>query len=90
MTTSVKSITRRSALGTMAGGLAAAGFGLPAQAHPLLDLSNKEDVLTALVKMRGRTDGEVSMGWIRGTRYAVIDDLATPMWNILAGTFSRF
>jgi len=93
MIKSPHSLSRRAALGTVAGaaaaGLATSAF---AGAHSSagLDLSSDTDLLTALAKMRGSTDGRLSMGWVIGTRYAVVNSLATPMWGILAGTFSRY
>ncbi len=85
-------LSRRAALGAVAGA-AATGLAAPAFAGShgsTLDLSNDDDLLTALAKMRGSTDGRLSMGWVIGTRYAVVNSLATPMWGILAGTFSRY
>ena len=84
-------LSRRSALSFM-GAAAVSQIGLPgrAAAHELLDLTDRGDFLTAIAKMRGSTDDRVTMGWVRGTRYAVVDDYATPMWNILAGTFFRY
>ncbi|UCG74280.1 MAG: DUF1838 family protein [Chromatiales bacterium] len=55
-----------------------------------LDLSDPRDRLTALAKMRGSTDGSLTIGWVMGARYAVVDKKAIPMLGILAGTFSRY
>lgn len=55
-----------------------------------LDLKVPQDRLTALAKMRGSTNGILTIGWIMGTRYAVIDKKAVPMLGILAGTFSQY
>ncbi len=83
---------RRRALGVMGGAVAASQLGVitSARGHDLLDLNDRGDFLTAIAKMRGSTDDRVTMGWVRGTRYAMVDNYATPMWNILAGTFFRF
>lgn len=55
-----------------------------------LDLSDPRDRLTALAKMRGSTDGSLTIGWVIGERYAVVDNKAIPMVGILAGTFSQY
>jgi hypothetical protein len=93
MTKSPIIVSRRTALGSVIGA-AAAGFAPPArtagQTFDAFDLSNPNNLLAALAKMRGSTDGSVSMGWVIGTRYAVVNSLATPVWGILAGTFSRY
>ena len=84
-------LSRRTTLGLLgAAAVSQMGVSRPASAHDLLDLSDRGDFLTALVKMRGSTDGGITMGWVRGTRYAVVNDYATPMWNILAGTFFKY
>ena len=88
---SADGLSRRMALGGLAATAAAQLYGPKgASAHELLDLNNPRDFLTALAKMRGSTDERITMGWVRGTRYALVDDYATPMWNILAGTFFHF
>ena len=70
---------------------AAAGTtGLTALARSGFDLSNPEDFLTAVVKLRGSADDRLCLGWVIGTRYAVIDHEAIPMMGILAATFSRY
>lgn len=86
----LNSLTRRDTLAVAGGALISSSVGSSAHAAEGLNLSNRDDLLTALAKMRGRTDGGISMGWIIGTRYAVVENLATPMWGILAGTFSRY
>jgi hypothetical protein len=55
-----------------------------------MDLSTSEDFLIAAVKLRGSTDDRLCMGWVTGTRYAVIDHEAIPMFGFLAATFSRY
>ena len=82
-------IDRRSVLRLF--GAAAMGVaGVPTFARTGLDLSTSEDFLTAVVKLRGSTDDRLCMGWVTGTRYAVIDHEAIPMMGLLAGTFSRY
>lgn len=88
MTAPSFAVNRRTALGTVAGA-ASARLVTGARAADTLDLNDPGDLLTAIAKMRGSTDGRLSLGWVIGTRYAVVESLATPMWGILAGTFSR-
>lgn len=73
-------------MGAMALGLAAR----PVLGHPNLNLNDPTDRLTALAKLRGSTDDRLVIGWVIGTRYAVIDHQATPMYGILAATFSQY
>jgi len=82
-------IDRRSVL-QLLGAAAAGSTGLTALARPALDLSNPADFLTAVAKLRGSTDDRLCLGWVIGTRYAVIDHAAIPMMGILAATFSRY
>lgn len=70
------------------GGLGAAS--LPVTGRAGLDLARDDDFLTAIAKMRGSTDDRLVMGFVIGTRYAVIESRATPMLGILAATFSRY
>lgn len=83
--------SRRSVLLSAAGGAAAAGLGLSSQAHAATpDLSDPADFLTAVIKMRGATDGSLALGWIMGQRYAVYEGRAIPMFGLLAGTFFTY
>lgn len=82
-------IDRRNLLQSM-GGLALGLAGGSALAHPGLDFNDPADWLTALAKLRGSTDERLVVGWVIGTRYAVIDHKATPMYGILAATFSQY
>jgi hypothetical protein len=75
---------------TSLGSLLAGAAIRPAVGATGLDLDDQADFLTAIAKMRGSTDERLVMGWVIGTRYAVVDHKATPMWGILAGTFSRY
>lgn len=72
------------------GGAAAGLAGIPALAAPALDLSDRGDFLTACIKMRGSLEDRLSMGWVIGTRYAVIDHKAIPMMGLLAATLTRY
>ena len=72
-------------------GGAALAFSTPLSlAAPGLDLSNSRDRLLALAKMRGSSNGMLTIGWVKGARYAVVDSKAIPMLGILAGTFSQY
>lgn len=72
------------------GAAALAGASPAAFARRGLDLENPQDRLTALAKMRGSTNGILTIGWVIGTRYAVLDHKAVPMLGILAATFSQY
>ena len=72
------------------GGLLTGWAALPARGQSSLNLANRGDFLTAIAKMRGSTNDDLVMGWVIGARYAVVDHQATPMFGILAGTFSRY
>jgi hypothetical protein len=83
-------LDRRSLLrlfGTAAFGATGIGNAVAAQG---LDLSRPDDFLTAVIKLRGSIDDRLCMGWVIGTRFAVVDHVAIPMMGILAGTFSRY
>ncbi len=54
-----------------------------------LDLSDPEDVLTALVKLRARTDGAPAYWWMRGIHYGVVDTTYRPLYGLLNGSFQR-
>ena len=72
---------------TMAALPVASGMGRRPQP---LDLENDRDFLTAIAKMRGSTSDELVMGFVIGRYYGVVDDRATPLFGVLAGTFSRY
>ncbi len=73
-----------------AGGAMAGLSGPAVLAAPALDLTNRDDFLTACIKMRGSVDDRLCIGWVRGTRYAVVDHKATPMMGLLAATLTRY
>lgn len=67
------------------------GFvGLSAFGRTGLDLVDRGDFLNAVIKMRGSTDERLCIGWVTGTRYAVIDHRAIPMMGLLAATFFQY
>ncbi len=78
--------SRRSALGSAL----AVGFVGTADAKTApFDFSDKKNLLSSVVKMRGATDERVCMGYVIGTRYALVDGTATPLFGLIAGTFSQ-
>jgi hypothetical protein len=82
-------IDRRSLLLGIGG--AAAGLGtLPAIGASALDLEDRDDFLTACIKMRGSLDDRLCIGWVMGRRYAVVDHKAIPMMNLMAATFTQY
>lgn len=82
-------IDRRSALKVF-GGVTLGVAGWPVFSAAGLDLANRDDFLTAVIKLRGSTDERLCIGWVIGTRYAVVEHKATPIHGILAATFSRY
>lgn len=74
-----------------AGGLGLSALGLPALglAAPSFNLGNRGDFLTACMKMRGSIDDRLCIGWVIGTRYAVVEHKAIPMMGLIAATFAR-
>ena len=62
----------------------------PARARGGLDLANRADLLTALIKLRGATDDRLVIGYVVGARHAVPEHRAIPMMGILGVTFSRY
>jgi hypothetical protein len=80
----------RRALLTGLGAVALAAAARPAWPLAGLDLANRRDLLTALVKMRGATDERLVIGYVVGARYAVPEHKAIPMMGILAATFSQY
>jgi hypothetical protein len=74
-------------------GLTGAGLaltGLPVRAGNTLDLNRRADFLQAVIKMRGSTDDRLCVGWVQGTRYAVVEHRAIPMMGLLAATFTQY
>ncbi|MEE8308487.1 MAG: DUF1838 family protein, partial [Gammaproteobacteria bacterium] len=60
------------------------------QGRQTLDLKQSSDFLTAIIKMRGSTAPKLSMGFVIGSYYGIVDDQATPLFGVLAGTFSLY
>ena len=88
--TTRKSATRREFL-------RAGGSGMLLAATPLsllgataaLDLDDPWDRLTALAKLRANIDGSTVMWWMKGVRYGVVDNVITPLFGMLIGSFQR-
>lgn len=72
------------------GGVTLGLAGWPVFSADGLDLADRDDFLTAIIKMRGSTDERLCIGWVMGTRYAVVNHKATPIHDMLAATFSRY
>jgi hypothetical protein len=66
-----------------------AALSVPATAADGLDLDDPWDRLTALVKLRASTDGSTVMWWMKGVRFGVVDEVVTPMFGMLIGSFQR-
>jgi hypothetical protein len=73
-------------LGATTAGVAA----LPAFGGATLDLDDRSDFLTACVKMRGSLDDRLSLGWVTGKRYVVVEHEAVPMMGMVAATLTRY
>jgi hypothetical protein len=87
-------ISRRTALGIAGpGALASAGLLVSARAGlakangGTFNLSEPADFLTACLKMRGATDGRLTMGYAAGRYYGVVGDELTHLFDLLAGAF---
>jgi hypothetical protein len=53
------------------------------------DLDDPSNRLTALAKLRCSLDGSVVMWWMKGVYYGVVDDVLTPLFGTLVGSFQR-
>jgi hypothetical protein len=82
-------INRRNTLIAL-GGIAVGAAAGPAWPGAGLDPGNRRDLLTAIARMRGSTDGRLTIGYVIGTRYAVPEHRAIPMMGFLAATFSQY
>ena len=84
-------ISRRTALGLMgaAAGLAATGraAGAAAGSAPLPDLGDGKQLSLAFRKLAYSLDGSVTFWWMRGTRYGVVDSVATAFWDMYVGAW---
>jgi hypothetical protein len=84
--------SRRGSLGLLSAAAVAAAAGAPAAAAggKLLDLGQRADYFNAVMQMRGSKDERLCMGFIRGNYYGLVANKLTPLYHVLAGTFSRF
>jgi hypothetical protein len=73
-----------------AGALSLARPSGAAETGRLLDMNNRADYFNAVMQMRGSRDNRLCMGFIKGNYYGVVDNKLTPLYRVLAGTFSRF
>jgi len=83
---------RRTALGLMGAsvGLAAAGGAAAADKSPArgsLDLDDQRQFARAFRKIAYSLDQEVTFWWLGGTRYGVVDSVATPFWDMYVGAW---
>ncbi|MFK7828687.1 MAG: DUF1838 family protein [Congregibacter sp.] len=87
-------ISRRTTLGLLgaAGGLAATGT----LAHPTeavrvssstVNLDDPGQLFTAFRKLAYSLDESVTWWWLRGTRFGVVDSVATPFWDMYVGSW---
>lgn len=87
--------TRRAFMGSAisGAGLLLASSGLPAAfaqgSSAALDLDKDSDLLRAYVKMRCSLGSEMTMGWLRGERFAFSEGRVEPLCGMLAATFSK-
>lgn len=89
----MKKISRRSTLGIFgaAGSMIATGGLLQGAiaAQPALDLNDRVQLFAAFRKLAHSQDDRVGWWWLRGTRFGVVDSVATPFWDMYVGTWFR-
>ncbi len=61
----------------------------PARAAGHFDPDDPVSVLRTLFRIRGSEDGRISMGWLKGQRYGVVDAEIIPLMGMVTGTFAR-
>ena len=91
-------MNRRDLLGMSTAALGLATIRAPAVAGPFAAPGARElaarlrgpALLEAFVRMRGRTDGKPTHGWLRSQRSTVIDGEVTPFCGVVAGAVQRF
>lgn len=82
----IEDISRRSLLAAST----AAMVPTAAYAADKLDLKKPEDLYRALVRIRGSMGPEMFMGYCVGHYYGYSEGHMTPLYGLLAGTFSKF
>jgi hypothetical protein len=84
-------IQRRSALGLIGAGVGLAATGVKVHAQerslPPPDLDDEKQLSVAFRKLAYSLDDSVTFWWMRGTRYGVVDSLATPFWDMYVGAW---
>ncbi len=93
MTKSASPLSRRAVLSQTGAIMAGAGMATLSLSNPALaalNLVDPSEFLTTVLKMRGAVDGSLSLGWVIGQRYAVVDGKVTPMYGLLASTFANY
>jgi len=53
------------------------------------DTNNPSDILEAQIKLRADLNGDSAMWFMRGTQYAVVGLVATPLYHLVNGSFTR-
>jgi hypothetical protein len=55
-----------------------------------MDFDKPENLLRALVKLRGSLDGAPALWWYRGNQYAVVDSQPTLLWQVEGAQLGKF
>lgn len=83
-------INRRTALrlmGALAASTATTTAARNADPSHTLNLDDREQLFTAFRKLAHSMDDRVGWWWLRGTRFGVVDSVATPFWDMYVGTW---
>ncbi|HEY0942329.1 MAG TPA: DUF1838 family protein [Steroidobacter sp.] len=86
-------IKRRTVLGLMGAAAGMATIGQTASAARAargsrsLDLEDKRQLALAFRRLAYSLDNSVTFWWMRGTRYGVVDSVATPFWDMYVGAW---
>ena len=82
---------RRAALRWLGGAASAALVAPPmaaaAMPQKVLDPTDRDQLALAFRKLAYSADETVTYWWMHGTRYGVIDSVATPFWDMHIGTW---
>ena len=89
----MEDMSRRTALGLngAAGTMLVTGGLAPraAAAGHTIDLEDQAQVFNAFRKLAHSADDKVGWWWLRGTRFGVVDSVATPFWDMYVATWFR-
>lgn len=55
-----------------------------------LDLSKPADLLEAMIKLSGSLDERMTLWWLEGSRYGVVDNIAVPTFGFHIGFFNLY